>query len=883
MVRSDQGAHKNILTREIKILQQTWSVGSAFSAQFNPLLDLVKQPVLQHRLYGYSCFRFKAIELRVVYNASPQRAGILMGSWTPLNCHVSKANRPLPASTSTEGEAPNFSGGVSLVEQGLATIPGCANTDFGYVMQRSQRSAVLSHISTNDGFVYRIPWRHYADALVMDDLWPDSSTGAWSGSANFLNEFYNFGYYTLESLGLQLRGSDDTAGVTVMVYAKFVEPEVWNPTYATQSGVFADPIQVDTPEAGSRQTVGMTAKHNTEALQNKPSTVASAVADAMDNFKFLPYIGGWATSGSMVARLGARIARSMGWSNPPLLQATSVEGLTTNVFSTCPSLSRQDPIFALDPHNEVSIDPTLTGGPAVDELEISALCARPCVLDTVTWSYGDLTGQLLMSIPVSPNHCIKTVVNNTAASSVDCVRLQMPPYTYFSQLFRHWRGTFCVEIIPVVSMFSKGSIRVWWEPVFRLAAVNFKEGEVIHTVHDISNGPLVFKVPYAAARGMLEVDTSPYDYAASYPGTIKYWGKRAVASPTQYDALTVFNNGVVNIQTVNALNGELDVDFVIRTWFEDMQLAVPNSVSDLDTGPSATWCSNFVTQAAVVSVEAESSAKHVGLLYTGEVVKSLRTLVNRSQLWRMQTWSPGSVNFFYSHFDFPRFPTSRGSGVRDDYAHGISPMKFDTTGIGENGAVLNSNLSYTTHLAYIARCFVGHRGSILWRILPLTSADSDHLHLLSRVDCQRGNSPSFGQFYYASSGTVDQWKFFRHVCQKFLGSSGAGMMTSTKVDRVLSGLFPSYLNVRMCPGDDNHATDSCKMTLTQFGSYVENVSRYGGERLRYSQLGMGPQSTNWAKSALLSVQAGPDWTPIEFLSVPDIFVGGTLVNPAVST
>ncbi len=68
----------------------------------------------------------------------------------------------------------------------------------------------------------------------MDTTWP-TATGV-----NFVNQFYNFGYFTLESLGVPLRtGSATTVPVTVLIYASFVNPRVWGPTFTAQSGVLA--------------------------------------------------------------------------------------------------------------------------------------------------------------------------------------------------------------------------------------------------------------------------------------------------------------------------------------------------------------------------------------------------------------------------------------------------------------------------------------------------------------------------------------------------------------------------------------------------------------------------------------------------------------------
>lgn len=851
-----EGTFAEWLSREIPISTINWSIGSTVSTTIYPLYSmLMNSTVLSNRLKNYANFRFDAIKLRVVINATPFCSGMLMGSFTPLSTLGTAA----ALGTSTKGEAPFFSGGVSEVEQGVS-VPGCATTDFCYVMARSQRSPVFANVSNSQGFEYTIPWRHYRDSLVVDTTWP-TATGV-----NFVNQFYNFGYFTLESLGVPLRtGSATTVPVTVLIYASFVNPRVWGPTFTAQSGVLAVDTgmnqQSTAPRAAGEGTPALRVSGENDERGNamKPSQIASAVADAAGALSSVPVIGFWATATSIVARGTSAILRLFGWSNPPIITGRAGYQLYSNPHSVNPQVSRQDDVVALDPRNEVTVDPRLTGGPAVDELVIDTWCRRPVVLDTFKYNVADAVGTLLFSIPVTPNHCYQTYVNNVATGSIPCVRVSMPPYTYAAQAFDQWRGRFHIRITPIISAFHKGSIKIWWDPIGYGTTNSIGIQKTV--IHEIASGPVDFFVDFAAAVGFLSVDTSPISNTTSASvAATNYWGNRAAATPVISDNLTRYFNGVLNVQVLNRLQGDSDVNCVVQTWFEDMQFAVPRADNDVLKGTiNQVAVTNFVTQSGVIS---KQKPDHLALLYPGERVESLRTLLNRSSIWRvLQMYTTPSGGTAYNSYNFPRFPLARNAIVKDIVGGSTKYFNDDTYGTYLTQGTLVSNWCNTTPLAYFARCFVGHRGSIIWRAQPFDAANGDvgGIFGLARMNVRTANTVwgRIGQMFSANTnaGTL--------LMQRLIGSGSAGVLNCTSVDRVTGGMFPSYFKYRMMGGDSNHYLDA---TVASGNEWDVNMFNYEG--IKYFAIG----SLGINRLTQLCCAAGPDFAPLEFLSCPDVYV-----------
>jgi len=852
------GTFNRWLEREVLLSTTNWVDGATFFLQDPVLASLVfGSSTINSRMRNYSNFRFDAIKLRVVVNATPFRSGILMGSFTPLTSRGSAGT----FGTTSQGECPYFSGGVSEVEQGVV-VPGCATTDFNYVVQRSQRNPVFSAVSKSEGFEYEIPWRHYRDSIVIDNNWP--GVGA---TANFANQFYNFGYFTLESLGVPLRsGNATTTPVTVLVYARFVNPRVWGPTFATQSGTLATAdvqnVQGASHSAGSgTPPVSLPASKDERVQTVKPSEIASAVGEAAAIFGKFPVVGFWATATSIAAQVVASVLRFFGWSNPPIIEGRRGMQLYSNVHTVNPLISRQDDVVALDPRNETTVDPRLTGGPGVDELVISRWCARPTVLDIVRYNVADNPGQLLLSIPVSPNHSYLTFVNNTASGSIPCVRSTMLPYTYAAQAFDLWRGRFCIRLTPIVSAFHKGSIKIWWDPI-GYGTTN-QIGLQTTTIHEIADGPIEFKVDFAAAVGYLSVDSSPINTATSAAvNAISYWGNRAAAVPLVSDNLTRYFNGVVNVQTLNRLQGESDVSIMVQTWFEDMQFAVPRCDVDVAKGTiNQVSVTNFVTQSGTLDVATVGNDDHLPLLYTGERVLSLRTLFNRSSIWRVLELHLGTGGTtVLNGYDFPRFPLARGAIVKD-LNSSTRYFKDDTYGTYSTQGTLVSNWCNTTPIAYFSRCFVGHRGSVVWRaqVFDGSNGDAGCISTLSRGNVRTGNNV-WGRFQQGFTASVNNGTL---LMQRLLGSGSGGILNCTSVDRIVGGVFPSYFKYRMMGADSNHYLDATVISGAEW-----DTNMYNNEKMRFLQCG----TSGVTKYVTLCCAAGPDFTPLEFVSCPDVYV-----------
>lgn len=832
IARTDRGSYDDFFSRPVILGQINWAENSAFPfTTYNPWLNYFSTPTIYNKLRGFSRLRCN-LHIKVVVNGSPFRYGDALLSYRPL--YDGNASGSLASAYN-----PFFSGGQITGDISNATVypggqpPGFAASDMMTIMARSQRPHFHILPQTNTGGEMILPFIYYKDAIPLTDNL--AASGPTSAALSEMGTIYIENVVNLLSTA-----SANASPVTVTIYCWAEDVELWGPTQINVQG----PDEYEDAE--------------------KPSAIASSIADAVGKLNKYPVIGPYAMATQFAANCVSQVLKLFGWSNPPIISGVKAVVPKTSMFNPNPILSFQDDVVALDPKNELTVDPRTTGCLPADELSVDTLCKREAIFDVITWNVADAPTTALGSFPVTPVYSRSVVVANTATPSCQAIRRQMTPATYVSQLFRFWRGTFCLRIRAVSSQFHRGRLAIAWDPCLTFGSQT-TTAQITDILDLATANELVFKVPFLAPVGMLGVN--PYPSTANTVALVNsytLWGNRANSSSINAKTLRSTANGIVYMTVLNELQcGDTTaaVTLVCSTWFEDMKFAFPTpdinggtlNTSVTNNGVASCAYNNFVTQGVEIpdgsavqdEIPVDQDTDFLAALYSGESVPSLRPLLHRSYFHRAVNYTTTGRSSIA--FTFPRFPIPFAN-------KGFVNSDNSTGGAGQLGT-LSTNYTTTTPIAYITACYCGYRGSMVWKATT-TEGFNGIGTFFSLLGRSMNTNP--GLLVALATATASR----ANTLRSFLGSLASGVASSIQTNNgVISGVFPMYSNWRMFPG--NVAT-----MYTPYTSPGLDAQPVTSDALTF----FGSTAVAGSSDILFSVAAGTDFNVFGFVNVPEIFL-----------
>lgn len=434
------------------------------------------------------------------------------------------------------------------------------------------------------------------------------------------------------------------------------------------------------------------------------SKQASAVADAAKLLRQVPFIAPYATATEMGARVAAAGLKSLGYSNPPV-----IENQCSFRPSAYPPVSSSEISYAIDkltidPKNELALDPTLVGLDNVDELNLLHLLKKESYLTRFTWADADIpeTNKFLCGVaPWAMNYF-------TAVSGGQMYG--HTPMSYLSPLFENWRGSMVFRIQVIASKFHKGRLRVAFDPAGTTTSNILNnagpyEERVVSEIIDLEeNTDVEIVIPYQQAATWLE------NLHYKSIGTVKVqtsgfnWGN--ISNSVLY-------NGALNIRVLTPLTGPttpttIEVLISVRAG-DDFEFANPEfAINNISTSALQADMSDQIgeevneTVIAGNAVNNPVSTKY--LTYFGENIKNLRQLMRRYSYVGSLNLGYDAANDRFLTLKKPRFPNGGGALPNSTY-------------LARNLAGL-ANYSYSwehMHLIpYISNMFCGVRGSVNW-------------------------------------------------------------------------------------------------------------------------------------------------------------------------
>lgn len=429
------------------------------------------------------------------------------------------------------------------------------------------------------------------------------------------------------------------------------------------------------------------------------SAPASALARIASYVSKAPVIGKFARATELGASAVASIAAVFGYTNVPNISTVHAVMPATHPHLATSEISLPIQKLALDPKQELSIDPSLIGLDGTDEMEISNIIRRKSYLTQVLWSTSGFSGDVLFNANVSPALFVSEDIQIAAVTKAQ--RVYHTPMSYVGAMFTHWRGDVIFEFDVICTKFHKGRLQISWDPVCTTGSTQLPQNAVYTNILDIGvNNKATFRVPFHQAREWLRLR-----------GVSRTnWNTGGNLSVNQ-----VLDNGLLQLSILNPLMSPVspqNVSIVVSVYAaENLEYANPRStLGENATSPPPSF---FEVQSHDVAdmLPSEEVLGDTGTMHPnryalnfGECVKSLRTLLHRMSLYDTTVVGASTATRFVTHNkSYSRLPPSFG---------------YDPNGKSVANKILNTpgtfafNYTPTHPIVWVAEMYGAMRGSV---------------------------------------------------------------------------------------------------------------------------------------------------------------------------
>lgn len=567
----------------------------------------------------------------------------------------------------------------------------------------------------------------------------------------------------------------------------------------------------------------------------KPSQIASSVASATSLLSRIPVIGPYMKATSVVSSSISSVASSFGFTNVPNMGTVNYVKNTVFPHNASCEVSVPTDRSAVDPKNEVTIDPRTVGLDGTDELSISNIVCRETWLGNAILSTTDAVDALTLVSRVTPS------LIYSAGSNLP---YQMTPMGYLSSQFRYWRGDIIFRFKFICTRFHKGRVRITFDPMNDISATVPDYTTVFNEVVDIgAEQDVEIRVPYSQALTYLRTSFTTGNYNLS----------GAPLAPN-----TVIGNGLITMRVVNPLSAPIATAAIPVMVFvraaENFEFAAPHNIfGGTQTASPLTLQSAEITypvtpKQVVVGnaiTTADPKRHHV---HFGEAVVSLRPLIHRlAHQYTMRVGVGGPydsaiVNAFQTRrLKYPGFATQGPWNANKVIGTGSSAYSYVRCGIHQ----------------IVSLMFVGERGSVTHSV----NLESAVMGRSANLQFKRIAATITGASYGGTVSNVTQTP--SAVARLFAASSpdpgsGVALTDATQQPGIVMN-FPYYSPynfqlVAPATALTGQAEDQSNQDVVQFQAAYENTAAFSSCRVNM-----------WSAY-------GPDYNFFFFKNVPSLYV-----------
>jgi len=723
--------------RPIRIASYDWLIGgiSLFEG-FNPWTLFFSQAKVINRISNFKNLQAK-LHVKAVITGSPFHYGRAILAYTPLH-----TNDLITRSRSN-------------VRQDLIGL--------------SQKPNIHLNPTTCEGGELVCPFLwHYNSLNVVGADWTE------------------MGFMTLREFTPLVHANGSISPVNITIYAWATDvvlsgPTQWNPASIT-------------PQAKS------------EYSKTPVSYVSSSVASMAKKFVSAPVIGPYAKATEMGANAVGAIATLFGYSKPPDLKQTMIVPRSTYDLSGSTGLDDVTK-FTVDPKQELSIDPAIVGLNSEDEMEITRIASRESFLTTFAWLPGETTDTLLFSCVVDP-FMFRTNPEATIAED-GITEVHLTSLAFACLPFDYWRGSIKFRFQVVASAYHRGKLLISYDP--ERVGANVSLNTSYCTVVDIAENP-DFEI--CAAWSQSESYRKHLDLASPTVSTDLFSVTPTI--PPYASSSSEWGNGMIAVRVVNPLMspGESTTAIYCNVFVsagDDFEVAVPNprfmsslrliarpppipsapfgALTEDDSGLSVIPeqsvelfdKNSLLPQSQIDCVGAETPlTSHMPDVHFGESLRSFRPLLKRytmSEAISIPAEPGSSFRLNYACIQRPAYPCDPGYTLSDDGTLTSVTLPTAEGAVAPPGSPTRYMYAHMTLLRYLSCAFVTWRGSIRWKVIPIST----------RIDMETSSSVvarftpgAIINVFSTFAPTINRFRTF--MCQQWDDVGGlSGVQVSTSI------------------------------------------------------------------------------------------------------
>jgi hypothetical protein len=280
------------------------------------------------------------------------------------------------------------------------------------------------------------------------------------------------------------------------------------------------------------------------------SSVASGIASVSGRLASVPMIGPYARATSEVSSALGDLARTFGFSRPPILDNPSV--MRREIMTSLANTDTDETVtkLSLDSKQELTVDPRTVGINPRDEMSMDFIVKKESYLTQYIWDVADAPAHLLWNAHVTPG---LRNVDDTVALPVNTI-IGTTPMCHIGNLFQYWTGDIIFRFSIVASAYHKGRLRVTVDPNHRNSAAE-DWNRVYSRVIDISE-ERDFEVCVDWMQRQAFLPSLAANHASADHGVL-----RLTSNLPQ-------GNGVISIEVLNELTtpNDASTDITIMTY-----------------------------------------------------------------------------------------------------------------------------------------------------------------------------------------------------------------------------------------------------------------------------------------------------------------------------
>jgi hypothetical protein len=195
------------------------------------------------------------------------------------------------------------------------------------------------------------------------------------------------------------------------------------------------------------------AKEEWRGIISKPASAVAKVAGALTN---VPVISNFAIATEIGAKSISKMAALFGFSKPAVPEIAPLQPMTRQSMAVTDGKENLVKLV-VDSKNELTIDPSVAGIDAKDELVIHEIASRESFLTSFDWDVGTAVETLLFNIVVDP-----CVFNQYGSTNPE---IHMPACCFATMPFEYWKGSMKYRFQIVCSGYHKGRLKFVYDPV----------------------------------------------------------------------------------------------------------------------------------------------------------------------------------------------------------------------------------------------------------------------------------------------------------------------------------------------------------------------------------------------------------------------------------